>query len=1151
MKKLEISSDMLAYLESARMPFALFQLVDNHICTLAVSKGFCELFGYMDIRQAYKDMNEAIFKYVHPDDMARLNESVRCFAEGDGRFDMVYRTHLRNEPDYRIIHVAGEHFTAPNEVPLSIVWYMDEGPYTAESDSQNSYLNQSLNRALHEESILVASRYDYLTGLPSMTCFFDMAENKRIDCHKSGMVPVILYTDFSGMREFNRKYGFEEGNALLHAFSGVLVRYFGKENCSRFGDDHFAVWSTGEGLEEKLQKVFAECRQINDGKTLPLRVGIYADTMGHVDASTACDRAKAACDSYKNGYTSVFRYFDRQMLETAERRQYIIDNLDRALREKWIQVYYQPIVRTANGRVSDEEALARWVDPVRGILAPAEFIPILEEARLIYKLDLYMTDQILEKMKIQSEMGLYIVPESVNLSRSDFECCDIVSEICKRMDASGIGRDKLTIEVTESMVGSDFEFMTSQIERFQRLGFSVWMDDFGSGYSSLDVLQQIHFDVIKFDMRFMQQFSQNDKCRIILTELIRMAMGLGIDTVCEGVETEEQKAFLNEVGCTKQQGYYYCRPVSFDEILHRYETGKQIGFENPEESEYYASVGRINLYDFMTVAGAEHEAIRQYFNTVPMTVIELNNGKVRYVRSNSAYRSLFMKLYERPLPSGFVESGMNGACIEDEFMLAIEQSAADGSRMLIDEKIKDGSTVHAFIKRIAVNPATGTKALAVALLSVIDEKEQKSAVTYAHIAKALSSDYVYLYYVDLGTEHFIEYRSVSSGKLDIVRYGEHFFEASRRDARRLIYSEDQTEFIKAFTKENVLKALDSHGTFSINYRLMVDDTPTYVSLKAVRMSADDHHIVIGVSNIDAQMRQQEAFERIREEQVTYARIAALSGDFICIYTINPVTDEYTEYVVKNAYNSLKLPVRGKHFFEEAVEEGKRTIYPDDYPVFVKSFTKANVLKEIETNGSFVLQYRLMLDNIPTYVNIKAAIIQEKDGLQMILGVVNVDAEVRRDHEYAHNLLEARSKANIDSLTGVKNLAAYQEMEAHFNHQIRNGQMLRFAIATVIVKGCIAMTNQKEKEFDEILNSACSIICTVFKRSPVYRVSDDTFVVIARGEDYEKLDLRSSMLRTELNEYGITAVCGTAVYMNDDTVEMVYKRALVYLKSEND
>ena len=278
-----------------------------------------------------------------------------------------------------------------------------------------------------------------------------------------------------------------------------------------------------------------------------------------------------------------------------------------------------------------------------GFLSPADFIPILEEAELIYKLDLYMLDQVLEKIKIFEKEGLHIVPQSINLSRTDFESCDIVSEIVKRVDNAGVSHDKITIEITESAVGSNFEFMKEQIERFRRLGFPVWMDDFGSGYSSLDVLKQLEFDLIKFDMRFLKDLDKGKNGRIILTELMRMATALGTDTVCEGVETEENASFLREIGCSKLQGYYYERPIPIDRILEKYRTGIQIGFEDPEEEGYFETIGRVNLYDIAGITDEKDDSFKGYFNTLPVAIIEIKGENFRVTRSNQSYRDFALK----------------------------------------------------------------------------------------------------------------------------------------------------------------------------------------------------------------------------------------------------------------------------------------------------------------------------------------------------------------------------------------------------------------------------------------------------------------------------------------------------------------------------
>ena len=249
-------------------------------------------------------------------------------------------------------------------------------------------------------------------------------------------------------------------------------------------------------------------------------MGIYKNSMGYVTTGVACDRAKMACDRKKGTITSVYNYFNEEMLKATQVKNYVLDNLDNAIREGWIKVYYQPIIRSANGRVCDEEALARWIDPNVGFLSPAEFIPVLEDTKQIYKLDLYVLEQVLKKIKTIEERNLHVVPCSINISRSDFEMCDVVEEIRKRVDAAGIEHDRLTIEITESAIATDMEYVIKQVEQLTEMGFAVWMDDYGSGYSSPEILQRIPFNTLKLDMQFMRQFDKTPKNRIIISEII-------------------------------------------------------------------------------------------------------------------------------------------------------------------------------------------------------------------------------------------------------------------------------------------------------------------------------------------------------------------------------------------------------------------------------------------------------------------------------------------------------------------------------------------------------------------------------------------------------------------------------------------------------
>ena len=392
-------------------------------------------------------------------------------------------------------------------------------------------------------------------------------------------------------------------------------------------------------------------------------------------------------------------------------------------------------------------------------------------------------------MKFFQSKGIEVIPQSINLSRSDFESCDIVEEIRTRVDLAGFPRNKISIEITESVVGSNFDFMLRQINRFKDLGFPVWMDDFGSGYSSLNVLKEIPFDLIKFDMSFMRQFNEKNNGKIILTELMKMAFSIGADTICEGVESEEQLQFLKEIGCSKIQGYYYCKPIPIEQILERIEKNIQIGFENPNETHYYEAVGRVNLHDLAVISYGNEQDFSNVFNMLPMAIIEVKDTSIRFVRTNQSYRNFFSKsfdfgLMDKPIPISEILHSAGTA-----FIKSVLQVAKDGKRTFTDEILPDGSQANYFIRRLAENPITKRTALAVAVLSV---KDSAKGSTYANIAKALAADYFHLFYVNLKTEEFIEYSTgLGEDLMTSEKHGENFFEQTRNMAAKVLLPDDK------------------------------------------------------------------------------------------------------------------------------------------------------------------------------------------------------------------------------------------------------------------------------------------------------------------------------------------------------------------------
>lgn len=989
MERFEFTPEQRSLMEQLQIPFAIYQFIDKRVVTLVLSAGFCSTFGYSDRASAYYDMDHDMYKEAHPDDVARIADAAYRFATEGGTYEVVYRTKnhtAQDGSDYHIIHAVGRHVYTDTGVRLAQVWYTDEGPYTDDEVSQTNAFQQALHHVLRHESAQKSSQYDYMTGLPVMSYFFELAEAGREAIVRSGGQAVLLFLDLCGMKYFNAKHSFAEGDRLIQTVARTLIRFFSNENCCHVGGDHFMVYTKEEGLEELLQQLFYECRMLNGGNSLPMRVGVYPERLEDVPVQVAADRAKIACDALRNTFESRFNYYNKSMTEDSERRQYILSNLDRAIAEQWIQVYYQPIVRAVTGKVCDEEALARWIDPDRGFLSPADFIPFLEDAGQIYKLDLYVLEQVLVKMKKIQGAGLYVVPHSINLSRSDFEVCDIVEEIRQRVDRAGISREKITIEITESVIGSDFDFIKRQIARFQSLGFPVWMDDFGSGYSSLDVLQSVKFDLLKFDMSFMRKLDEGENGKIILTELMRMAGALGVDTVCEGVETEQQVCFLREIGCSKFQGYYFCKPVPTEVILERNRKGIQIGYENPAEADYYESVSRINLFDLSFLANTDDSVIRNRFNAIPMGILEIDNdgGSGRFVRSNQSFRDYARRTFgidlydleqqEHPTPKDGFDPG---------FMKAVEQCRNTGNRTFVDEELDDGSVVHSFVRRIGTNPVNGRESIAIAVLSITERNENP---TYAEIARALASDYYNIYVIDLDTNEYIEYRSqVGNAEMSLERHGGDFFASARRDTMTRIYEADREAFLALFTRETVLRTIEEQGVFTTTYRLTDTGTPMYVNMKVTRMRGGNR-LILGVSVIDAHMKEKAQVEQLQKERELLVRVMALSDGYLTLFTVDPRTGHYVEYSSSEDFDSLGAASDGTDFFAQAYEDAFTYCYAPDRQRFQEQVTLENVLQEIQQHGSFSINYHLIIKGVPRPVTLKAALFREGGEDKLVVGV---------------------------------------------------------------------------------------------------------------------------------------------------------------------
>ena len=298
---------------------------------------------------------------------------------------------------------------------------------------------------------------------------------------------------------------------------------------------------------------------------------------------------------------------------------------------------------------------------------------------------------------------------------------------------------------------------------------------------------------------------------------------------------------------------------------------------------------------------------------------------------------------------------------------------------------------------------------------------------------------------------------------------------------------------------------------------------------------------------DRRMEQRLAEERALEEHTAFARISALGGEYLSIYIVDPETEHYHEYSANTAYKSFGLPAEGEDFFNLTKALSRSLVYRKDLKRFMHAFTRENVLSEIERAGLFVLTYRLVIQEKPVYVQLKCAMVEEAEGRRLIVGINDVDAQVKQEQEYEKRLIQAEEKAMIDALTGVKSKYAYMEAEAQLDHQIETQSQPPFAVVVLDVNDLKKVNDTSGHQVgDQYLREACRMICQTFKHSPVFRVGGDEFAVIAQGHDYEHIDqlIRGieELNRESTRAGGAVVACGMARFTDDTSVASVFRRA---------
>ncbi len=627
-----------------------------------------------------------------------------------------------------------------------------------------------------------AFTYDLLTGLYNMQFFLSQANERLRKADEEGHIGAytFVYGNIRNFKYHNLSHGIDEGDRVLRRMASKIKELAPDSLHARFGNDHLVSMIPSHESMTMVSLLLDYFNQEFGTTNLKLKAGIYQTKQTGETAAAACDLAKVACDTIYDSTDGLCLYTD-QIAHQVTISNYVQSHLDEAIEKGYIQAYYQPVIRTISGELCGMEALARWIDPVIGFLSPADFISVLERQHMITKLDLHMLRLICRDMREAEAKKLKLIPVSFNLSRIDLLECDIFSEVEQILKEYSIPRDMINIEITESTITESPDYMRQIISSFRQAGYQVWMDDFGSEYSSLNSLKDYQFDEIKLDMKFLSTF--DDTCKKIIRSVIRMAKDLGVQTLAEGVETKEQLEFLRDAGCEKAQGYYFSKPVPINQLLANMEqSGGHV--ETRAWRNYYNDIGTENFITERSLA-----------------IVEYDGSNFQYLFVNDAYKKVWADIgaanYDMIRQATNSRTGALGHQLRD---LQKTLHKGDGAQDLIAPT--RGQYIRLSIRCLAEYEEHGCYAVEIMQLSSIEEKNRRDKLD--HVFREMYALYDAIYVLEMDTGKF---QTLMRGSSNHSEEYKTFHSMDMPDlslaAKAFIHPTEQEEFM-AFTNLDTL-----------------------------------------------------------------------------------------------------------------------------------------------------------------------------------------------------------------------------------------------------------------------------------------------------------------------------------------------------------
>ena len=558
-----ISPQERAAFERIIIPLAFCEYQGGELHTLLVTDGMCKAVRSKR-EPLVDDFNNRLYAAVHKDDVQWLKDAVMSFADRKREYlDVICRNKRRGKDEYMLLHVVGRWQKLEDDSEVIVLGFND----MKRTENAFGELYNSIDKS--QSDLLFV---DTVTRLPSFHYLRQFAQDRIQNIRLLEQTPVLVFFDVKSMHSYNQSYGYEKGDDLIRLIGGKIADAFPDALFGRGVDDHFILIDSFHGQNDLTEKITEINRAVRDeayGSADGISAGIYV-VESDVSAVQALDFARQAIKEIGSDLNSSYSFFTREKSDRFWKERYIIENFESAIENGWIRVFYQAIVDSKTREVASLEALARWIDPDLGMISPGDFIPVLSHYRQLHRLDLYMAEQVCKEFGLRKEAGLAPIPVSVNFSARDFDCIDVARQLKNITEKYDIAPEKLVVEITEQDIALGEAHFKEQLELIRINGHPLWVDDFGSGYSSLNVLSRYNVDRIKFDLDLLRHLDENNGAnRRVMKAIVNVCKELGVHTLAEGVETEEQLLFLQEIDCELAQGFYLYKPESLTEIKYK------------------------------------------------------------------------------------------------------------------------------------------------------------------------------------------------------------------------------------------------------------------------------------------------------------------------------------------------------------------------------------------------------------------------------------------------------------------------------------------------------------------------------------------------------------------------------------------------------